>query len=56
MLHQKSSIQWIKEADGDTHYFHHVIKERVIRNYISRLMDEQGQWVEDQGRIKEMVI
>lgn len=49
-------IQWIKEGEGNSHYFHQVIKERVVRNNISKLMDDQGQWVEDQGQVEELIM
>ena len=49
---QKSSIRWLREGDTNTKFFHFVVKQRRNTNFIGRIKDETGRWVEDEGAIK----
>lgn len=39
---QKSRIQWLKDSDQNTKFFHAYTMQRRKRNYIERLFSDQG--------------
>lgn len=41
-LIQKSKVQWLKEGDSNTAYFHKVVKSRINRNKVEVVEDMQG--------------
>lgn len=49
---QKARIQWLKEGDRNTKYFHAVVEGRRKRNNISTLQKENGTWCESEGEIE----
>ncbi|GAV92217.1 Exo_endo_phos domain-containing protein [Cephalotus follicularis] len=53
---QKSRIQWLKEGDANTAFFHRVVKVRQSRNHLARIKDVQGNWVEDEAGIIQVVV
>ena len=56
MFKQKSRIQWLKEGDQNTAFFHSSIKNRLNRNKILSLNDPNGDRKFKVARIKEEVI
>ncbi|GJT13946.1 RNA-directed DNA polymerase, eukaryota, reverse transcriptase zinc-binding domain protein [Tanacetum coccineum] len=42
LLKQKSKIQWLKEGDFNSAYFHNIVKGRVIKSRIESVYDEDG--------------
>ena len=48
MWKQRSHIEWLKEGDRNTRYFHCRANQRNKRNYILGLEDDLGHWVEDE--------
>ncbi|GJU48767.1 hypothetical protein Tco_1218322 [Tanacetum coccineum] len=42
LLKQKSKIQWLKEGDFHSAYFHNMVKGRVIKSRIESVYDEDG--------------
>ncbi|GAV74024.1 hypothetical protein CFOL_v3_17507 [Cephalotus follicularis] len=42
---QKSRIQWLKDGDSNTAYFHRMVKVRQSKNHIARIKDVAGSWV-----------
>ncbi|GAV77632.1 Exo_endo_phos domain-containing protein [Cephalotus follicularis] len=51
---QKSRIQWLKEGDSNTAYFHRMVKVRQSKNHIVRIRDETGNWVEREDDIAQV--
>lgn len=51
--HQKSRIQWLKKGDQNTRFFHAFTMQIRIRNYIERLVDEQGHECSTREQIEE---
>lgn len=48
LLRQKTKIQWLKDGDQNTSFFHNVLKSRVNKNRIQVVCDEQGnKWYGD---------
>ena len=43
------------EGDCNSHFFHITTLIRRNHNKILRLMNDEGEWVQDQGSIKELV-
>ncbi|GJZ52154.1 RNA-directed DNA polymerase, eukaryota, reverse transcriptase zinc-binding domain protein [Tanacetum coccineum] len=42
LLRQKSKIQWLKEGDSNSAYFHKMVKGKVIKNRIESVYDDAG--------------
>jgi hypothetical protein len=55
-LKQKSRNQWLNLGDGNSAYFHNLVKARNASNLVKVLKDEQGHTVSDPKIIKEMVV
>ncbi|XP_060195295.1 uncharacterized protein LOC132624548 [Lycium barbarum] len=51
ILQQKANLQWKEEEDSCSKYFFSVIKQKRRRNYIHRIQDENGYWIEDPNDI-----
>lgn len=49
---QKARINWAKEGDLNTRYFHNVIRGRRNQNRISAVMKQNGSWSFDSTEIK----
>jgi hypothetical protein len=52
---QRSHVQWMKNGDRNTKYFHSVASERKRINRIKKLRREDGSVVEEEGALKEVV-
>ncbi|GAV62975.1 hypothetical protein CFOL_v3_06497 [Cephalotus follicularis] len=50
---QKSRIQWLKEGDSNTVFFHRVAKVRQSKNHIAKILNEHGAWLESQQDIAQ---
>lgn len=46
---QKSRVQWLKEGDKNTAFFHISTSNRRRKNKISRLKRANGEWCETDG-------
>ena len=55
MWKQRSHVEWLKKGDHNIGYFHCRANQRNKHNYILGFEDETGNWVEDDGRMGEMV-
>lgn len=55
-MHQKSIIRLLKVGDQNTHFFHQVVRGRVIKNRIATLVDDNGNVVTDAEVIEQMVV
>ena len=56
MWKQRSHVEWLKEGDQNTRYFHCRANQRNKHSYILGFEDEVGDWIEEEGRIGEMVV
>lgn len=46
-------MDWLKNGDRNTHYFHACVNSRIRKNNIERIKDETGKWwnsTEDVGQ------
>ena len=48
---QCSRISWMKEGDRNTRYFHACVTQRNRKNSISRLLNQHGDWVSQEGEL-----
>ena len=52
---QKSRIQWLREGDKNTKYFHALVQGRRRRNRLNKLQRDNGTWTEGEEELcKEM--
>ena len=49
MWNQRAKVDWLRDGDKNTKYFHCRSTERNKRNFISGLENEFGVWVEDES-------
>jgi hypothetical protein len=52
---QRARVDWLREGDRNTKFFHQKATWRARKNRIRKLKEASGVWVEDQARMKEMV-
>ena len=48
-------MQWLREGDRNTKYFHTVVEGRRKRNNISTLQRENGTWCESEGEVGDEI-
>ena len=51
MWHQRSRVEWLKAGDLNTSYFHSRASQRNRRNFVSKLICEDGRVIEEEQRI-----
>ena len=51
MWHQRSRVDWLKFGDLNTSYFHSRASQHNRRNFISKLICEDGWVIEDEQHI-----
>ena len=55
MWRQRSRLDWLKEGDQNTRFFHCKANQRNKRNYISGLEDGSGIWQMEEGRMGKII-
>ncbi|XP_058773464.1 uncharacterized protein LOC131647604 [Vicia villosa] len=55
MWFQRSRTRWLADGDRNTKYYHMKKVNWRRKNKISMLKDDQGNWVEDESDLKELV-
>ncbi|CAM8962958.1 unnamed protein product [Rhodiola kirilowii] len=45
---QRSRVEWLREGDRNTSYFHAKASQRKKRNTIVKLLDSRGEWISDE--------
>ncbi|XP_049365117.1 uncharacterized protein LOC125829910 [Solanum verrucosum] len=53
ILKQKTQLQWFKEGDANTKYFHSLIRGKRRRLFIHKLISEGGEWIQGDDNIAE---
>lgn len=53
---QRSRVLWLQQGDRNTNFFHQTVNGRRKRNTISRLHDTNGNWITNEGKIKEELV
>lgn len=48
LLYQKAKVEWLKEGDKNTNFFHKVLKGRKHRGRIMSVCDEKGNKFENE--------
>ncbi|XP_065637926.1 uncharacterized protein LOC136071035 [Quercus suber] len=56
MWHQRSRIQWLKDGDQNTRFFHGCATQRKRQNFIKGMRDDQGVMQEDEGVVSAVLI
>lgn len=52
---QRSRANWLKFGDTNTNFFNNFASARKKRNHIRRLMDDGGNWVEDNESMRTLI-
>lgn len=53
---QKSQVNWLRYGDRNTNFFHTCTLVRRRRNKIEILKDDNGNWVEDDEKLKNIAV
>nr|XP_033513005.1 uncharacterized protein LOC117277715 [Nicotiana tomentosiformis] len=56
MLKQKTKIQWLKDGDKNTKYFHSVLRSRRRRLHIQRIRNHRGRWVQGDDKVTKAAV
>ena len=56
MWRQWAKVQWLKDGDRNTRFFHSKASQRRRKNYIKGLYDNAGQWCTTPSRVEEIVV
>ena len=56
MWGQRAKVQWLKDGDRNTRFFHSKASQRRRKNYIKGLYDNEGQWCTNPSRMEEIVL
>ena len=56
MWRQRARLNWFQGGDHNTSFFHAKASLRQRKNLIERLVDANGVWQEDEGKIEEIVV
>jgi hypothetical protein len=52
---QRARVDWLKEGDRNTKFFHQRAAWRARKNRIRKLRSDSGEWIHDHANMKEMV-
>ncbi|GJR74233.1 RNA-directed DNA polymerase, eukaryota, reverse transcriptase zinc-binding domain protein [Tanacetum coccineum] len=55
LLHQKAKINWLKDGDKNTAFFHSMIKARRNKNRVESIKDEDGNFYEGNNVAEQFV-
>ena len=50
-LKQKTQLQWFKDGDTNSKYFHSIIRGRRRKLFIHKIVTEKGDWIQDENNI-----
>ncbi|WMV32820.1 hypothetical protein MTR67_026205 [Solanum verrucosum] len=53
ILKQKTQLQWFKEGDGKSKYFHALIRGRRRRLFIHKILNDNDEWVQGDEHIAQ---
>ena len=56
LWHQRSRVNWLQSGDLNTSYFHSRANQRNRRNYISKLVLDDGTCVEEEQKVREVLV
>ncbi|XP_016477581.2 uncharacterized protein LOC107799029 [Nicotiana tabacum] len=53
VLKQKTQLQWFKEGNANSSYFHSLIRGRRKKIFIHKIKDKEGDWIQGDEAIEE---
>ncbi|CAH1447585.1 unnamed protein product [Lactuca virosa] len=54
-LKQRAKVQWLKEGDSNSAYFHKVVRGKININIVETIMGNDGNWKEGDEACKQIV-
>lgn len=55
-MHQKSRLQWLKQGDESSKFFHAALRQRKMSNSIMVLISDSDEVVTESDKIQEMAV
>lgn len=56
MWRQRSRVDWLKEGDHNTAFFHARASQRHKKKLIKEIQDNQRHWIEEENRVEDVVV
>lgn len=56
ILRKKAKVNWFKEGNSSTKYFHSTIRDRRRRLQLHRIKDHRGRWIKRDANIGKAVV
>ncbi|KAL0458617.1 UNVERIFIED_CONTAM: putative mitochondrial protein, partial [Sesamum latifolium] len=53
---QRSKVEWLREGDKNTTYFHAKASSCWNKNQVRRLKDDYGDWKEEEDEVREIIL
>ena len=48
IMKQKTQLQWFKDGDTNSKYFHSIIRGRRRKLFVHKIINEEGEWIQDE--------
>ena len=55
VLKQRAKVQWLKERDSNSAYFHKVVRGKINKNRVETILGNDGNWKEGDEAYKQIV-
>ncbi|CAN1163366.1 hypothetical protein LINPERHAP2_LOCUS24999 [Linum perenne] len=56
LLCKRAKVNWLQQGDRNSKFFHAAVRYRKQRNQITKLQDDQGIWISDPEKLKDLAI
>ena len=56
MWRQRSCVNWPQLGDRNTRFFYEKASARYKKNYIEGLLDAEGRWLDEEGKVEDIVV
>ena len=54
-MKQKTQLQWFKDGDTNSKYFHSIIRGRRRKLFVHKIINEEGEWIQEEEEIAQNV-
>ena len=53
ILKQKTQLQWFKDSDKNSKYFHSIIRGKKRKLFVHEIINEERKWIQDEEEIAQ---